>query len=65
MLLKEDHQNRPILVSPDLKIFLETFNPLYRSAFEFLITIAEPLNRPQFFHEYILTKYSLHSAMVL
>ena len=65
MKLKEDHIKRPLWISPDLHIFLETFSPLYRNAYEFLIQIAEPLSRPSFIHEYIITQYSLYAAMVL
>ena len=48
-------------------IFLETFNNMYRTAYEFLIAIvqtnfyskkADPVNRPTLIHEYVITKYS-------
>ncbi len=65
MKLKDDHVKRPLYITEDNHIFLETFNSLYRIAYEFLISISDPLNRPQFIHEYKLTKFSLYTAMVL
>jgi hypothetical protein len=44
--LKEDHEKRPIWISPDGRIFLEAFSPLYKTATDFLIAIAEPVSRP-------------------
>ena len=38
--------------TPDKRIFLETFSPLYQHAVEFLIAIAEPERRPENIHEY-------------
>lgn len=38
---------------------------LIRYAYEFLIAIAEPVSRPAFIHEYVLTQYSLYAAMVI
>ena len=61
--LKEDHEKRPIWISPDGKLFLEAFSPLYRAATDFLIAIAEPVSRPKFIHEYMLTPYSLYAAV--
>eukprot|EP00056_Hartaetosiga_gracilis_P000746 m.40253 g.40253 ORF g.40253 m.40253 type:complete len:787 (-) comp10337_c0_seq1:68-2428(-) len=63
--LKPDHEVRPLLVSPDKRIFLETFSPVYRQAVEFLIAIAEPERRPQHIHEYRLTRDSLYAAASL
>ena len=61
--LKRDHHNRPVWVTPDRKIFLESFSPLYRQAYDFLIAIAEPVSRPQCIHEYHLTSHSLYAAV--
>ena len=36
---------------------------MYRDATEFLIAIAEPVSRPTYIHEYVLTPYSLYAAM--
>jgi DNA excision repair protein ERCC-3 len=36
---------------------------LYKAATEFLIAIAEPVSRPTYIHEYMLTPYSLYAAM--
>jgi hypothetical protein len=56
---KPDHLSRPIWVTPDKHIFLETYSPVYRQAYDFVIAIAEPLCRPRNIHEYELTEYSL------
>lgn len=61
--LREDHEARPIWVAPDGHIFLETFSPVYKHAHDFLITIAEPVSRPEHVHEYKLTAYSLYAAV--
>jgi DNA excision repair protein ERCC-3 len=62
--LKKDHQNRPLWIDPQKgRIFLESFNPLADQAQDFLITIAEPLSRPTFVHEYALTTHSLYAAV--
>ncbi|KAL0408171.1 UNVERIFIED_CONTAM: General transcription and DNA repair factor IIH helicase subunit XPB1 [Sesamum radiatum] len=41
--LKPDHANRPLWACADGRIFLETFSPLYKQAYDFLIAIAEPV----------------------
>jgi DNA excision repair protein ERCC-3 len=62
--LKPDHQNRPLWIDPEKgRIILESFNPLAEQAQDFLITIAEPLSRPSFLHEYALTTHSLYAAV--
>lgn len=43
--LKPDHDNRPLWACADGRIFLETFSPLYKHAYDFLIAIAEPVCR--------------------
>ena len=63
MKLKDDHDKKPIWISPDNKIFLEAFSPLYKAATDFLIAIAEPVSRPAYIHEYALTPYSLYAAV--
>lgn len=45
--LKPDHINRPLWACADGRIFLETFSPLYKQAYDFLIAIAEPVCRYQ------------------
>lgn len=67
LALKADHAKRPIWVAPDpttglIHIFLETFSPVFAQAYDFLIAIAEPLNRPMRMHEYQLTPASLYAA---
>ena len=62
--LKSDHENRPLWVdAKKAKITLESFSPLAAQAQDFLTTIAEPLSRPEFLHEYALTVHSLYAAV--
>ena len=61
--LRDDYSVRPLWVAPDGNIFLETFSPLYKQAQDFLITIAEPVSRPETIHQYKLTAYSLYAAV--
>lgn len=61
--LKEGHERCPVWISPDKKIFLEAFSPLVQKVTDFLIAIAEPVSRPTYIHEYILTAYSLYAAV--
>lgn len=62
--LKSDHENRPLWIDADkAKITLERFSPLAAQAQDFLTTVAEPLSRPEFLHEYQLTAHSLYAAV--
>ncbi len=62
--LKADHQNRPMYIDPEHGfIIFESFHPLAKPAQDFLITIAEPISRPTFMHEYHLTMHSLYAAV--
>jgi hypothetical protein len=61
--VKVDHENRPLWVCPNGRIFLETFSTLYKQAYDFLIAIAEPICRPECMHEYKLTPHSLYAAV--
>lgn len=62
--LKPDHENRPLWVDAQkARITLEHFSPLANQAQDFLTTIAEPLSRPEFLHEYALTVHSLYAAV--
>eukprot|EP00879_Flechtneria_rotunda_P000696 GHRR01000813.1.p1 GENE.GHRR01000813.1~~GHRR01000813.1.p1 ORF type:complete len:1479 (+),score=656.13 GHRR01000813.1:508-4437(+) len=63
MVLKRDHYNRPLWVCSDGRIFLETYSPIYKQAYDFLIAIAEPVCRPESIHEYVLTPQSLYAAV--
>ncbi|KAG2449987.1 hypothetical protein HYH02_000091 [Chlamydomonas schloesseri] len=63
LVLKTDHSNRPLWVTPDNRIFLETFSPIYKQAYDFLIAISEPVCRPEAMHEYQLTPHSLYAAV--
>ncbi|PWA39764.1 hypothetical protein CTI12_AA569010 [Artemisia annua] len=48
------------------QIFLETLSsPLYKQASDFLTAIAEPFSRPEFLHEYNLTRQSLYAAVLV
>ena len=62
--LKPDHENRPLWVDAQkARITLESFSPLAAQAQDFLTTIAEPLSRPEYLHEYALTVHSLYAAV--
>lgn len=63
LILKADNANRPLWIGPDGHIFLESFSPVYKHAHDFLITISEPVCRPELIHEYKLTSYSLYAAV--
>ncbi|CAM6031996.1 unnamed protein product, partial [Sphagnum compactum] len=63
MDLKPDADNRPLWVSEDGHVYLETFSPLYRQAQDFIVAIAEPTSRPLLIHEYQITPYSLYAAV--
>ncbi|KAJ4454937.1 putative General transcription and DNA repair factor IIH helicase subunit XPB [Paratrimastix pyriformis] len=62
LVMKPDQVSRPVWVCPDGHIFLETFSPIYKQAYDFLISIAEPVSRPPLIHEYELNSESLMSA---
>ncbi|MCJ1257660.1 transcription factor TFIIH complex ERCC-3 subunit [Lignoscripta atroalba] len=62
--LKPDHENRPLWIdAKKARITLESFSPLAAHAQDFLTTIAEPLSRPTYLHEYALTVHSLYAAV--
>ncbi|VEU20179.1 DEKNAAC101018 [Brettanomyces naardenensis] len=62
--LKPDHASRPLWINPlDGRVYLESFSPLFEQAQDFLITIAEPVSRPNFIHEYRITTHSLYAAV--
>ncbi|KAJ1615010.1 RAD25-like protein [Cryptosporidium canis] len=63
--LKPDHDLRPMWVFPDGQIIIETFHQSSNAACEFLVTVAEPLSRPELIHEYQLTIFSLYAAVSL
>ncbi len=50
-------------MTPDGRIFLETYSPVYKQAYDFLIACAEPVCRPESVHEYLLTPHSLYAAV--
>lgn len=61
--LKHDYQNRPLWIQGNFIIVLESYHQLAPQAQDFLITVAEPVSRPQFLHEYKLTTHSLYAAV--
>ncbi|KAI9847968.1 MAG: DNA repair helicase RAD25 [Sclerophora amabilis] len=62
--LKPDHDSRPLWIDPIKgRIILESFSPLAAHAQDFLTTVAEPLSRPTYLHEYALTAHSLYAAV--
>ena len=63
LTLKPDHANRPLWICSDGRIFLESFSPVYKAAYDFLISVAEPVCRPANMHEYVLTPHSLYAAV--
>jgi DNA excision repair protein ERCC-3 len=60
--LNDNLENRSLYISDDGHIFLETFAPYYKETSDFLVAIAEPVNRTKNIHEYMLTQYSLYAA---
>ncbi len=65
LILKPDHESRPIWITSDNLIFLEAFSPLYQQAYDFLVAIAEPESRPEYIHTYRLTENSLYAAVAV
>jgi DNA excision repair protein ERCC-3 len=63
LTLKPNHHNRPLWIDGLGKITLESFHPLASRVQDFLITIAEPISRTTFLHEYRLTTHSLYAAV--
>eukprot|EP00948_MAST-09A_sp_MAST-9A-sp1_P001096 g1096.t1 len=62
LVFKADSGRRPVWVTPNNHIFLESWSELYPIAYEFLVAVAEPVSRPEYIHEYKLTEYSLYGA---
>ena len=60
LMLKKDHESRPLWITPECLIILEATSPIYQQAYDFLVAIAEPVARPQFVHKYVLTPNSLY-----
>lgn len=61
--LEKDNAGRPLWVLNDGRIILEAFSPIASQAEDFLVTIAEPITRPEHIHEYKMTPYSLYAAV--
>jgi DNA excision repair protein ERCC-3 len=68
MTLVDNHENKPIWIGgnrengSDNRIFIEVKSPHYNNASKFILSIAEPMNRPDYIHEYHMTKHSLYAA---
>jgi DNA excision repair protein ERCC-3 len=65
LVLKNDHEKRPIWIAKNNIIILEAFSKYYNQAYDFLIDIAEPISRPTYFQTYQLTEDSLYSAVAV
>lgn len=65
LILKRDHESRPIWVTRDNMILLEAFSPIYQQTYDFLVAISEPEARPEFIHRYRLTQNSLYAAVAI
>ncbi|XP_049847843.1 general transcription and DNA repair factor IIH helicase subunit XPB-like [Schistocerca gregaria] len=63
LCLKGDHEKRALWVCPDRRIYMETFSPLYKQAYDFLIAVAHPLARTRMMHQYVLNHGSLYAAV--
>ena len=63
--LKPDAEWRPLYTLGKHHLFLERWSPFYKQAYDFVIAVAEPVARPDLFHEYRLTRYSLYAAMAI
>jgi hypothetical protein len=61
-VLKAGHETRPFWVTPSGTVFLETTSRHYEAARDFLVSVAEPVSRPDFVHEYRLDKNALFAA---
>lgn len=65
MVLKKNPENYPLYVTSTGRFYLESFAPHYTEAYDFVVTIADPVTRQKFIQEFKLTKYSLFSAIVI
>jgi len=63
MKLKEDHESKPLWITPTGHIFMDTSSPIYQQITDFLVAVSEPVSRPKHIHEYIITRYSLYAAV--
>jgi len=63
--LRPSHERRPLWVCPNRHVFLESWSPVYKQACDFMIAISDPVTRPQYVHEYVITQYSLYAAASL
>jgi len=63
--LVPEHEERPFWVLPSGRIFLESWAHNYDDAYEFLVAISEPVSRPEWIHEYMLTTWSLYAAIAV
>lgn len=62
-MIYKDFGNKPLWISSEGQIFMESFTPINKVLQDFLSIIAEPISRPHLIHEYKLTPYSLYAAI--
>lgn len=65
MVLKEHPERYPLYVTGTGRFYLESFAPDYAKAYDFVVTIADPVTRQKFIQEFQLNTYSLFSAVVI
>lgn len=63
MKLKVDNAVRPAIVCPTGYIYLDMNSIFSRPASDFLVTVAEPVSRPENIHEFQITVFSLYAAI--
>ena len=61
--MKPNHVEFPCYVLENGTIYVNTFVRFGHTASDFISSIAEPISRPQYVHEYRLTSFSLLSAI--
>jgi DNA excision repair protein ERCC-3 len=67
MVLRPGHENRPLWVCHDGRIYFEAglFPEISSPVNEFLVAIAEPICRPKYIHQFQITVFSLYAAISL
>lgn len=67
MVMRPGHENRPLWVCHDGRIYFEAglFPEISGPVSEFLVAIAEPICRPKFIQEFQITVFSLYAAISL
>jgi len=60
--LKADHMDRPIYVTVNKRVYLEAWGSWFAQSSDFLVAIADPVQRLDLMHEYLITETSLYGA---